>query len=160
MSEAPLAKISGFHQDDDGVWVADLECGHAQHVRHDPPWQRAEWVVTEAGREQHLGTSLPCPLCRMPKLPEGALEYKRTADFDRATVPPGLLKRHALKAETWGEIVVTEGRVLYTIEDAEEATFALRPGVRGVVAPEQPHHVEVAEGARFYVRFLRVDPAD
>ena len=31
--------IVGYHRDDVGDWVAELECGHAQHVRHDPPWQ-------------------------------------------------------------------------------------------------------------------------
>jgi hypothetical protein len=30
-------KIIGFHRDDDEDWVADLECGHQQHVRHKPP---------------------------------------------------------------------------------------------------------------------------
>jgi Protein of unknown function (DUF3565) len=31
--------IIGFHEDDEGHLVADLECGHSQHVRHEPPWQ-------------------------------------------------------------------------------------------------------------------------
>jgi hypothetical protein len=31
-------KIIGFHQDEEQDWVADLECGHQQHVRHTPPW--------------------------------------------------------------------------------------------------------------------------
>jgi hypothetical protein len=30
--------IVGFHQDDVGDWVADLACGHTQHIRHQPPW--------------------------------------------------------------------------------------------------------------------------
>jgi hypothetical protein len=33
----PNRKIVGFHRDDLGDWVADLECGHAQHLRHNPP---------------------------------------------------------------------------------------------------------------------------
>ncbi len=32
--------IIGFHQDATQEWVADLECGHQQHVRHTPPWLR------------------------------------------------------------------------------------------------------------------------
>lgn len=36
-SLAVARRIVGFHQDQKGHWVADLECGHAQHVRHDPP---------------------------------------------------------------------------------------------------------------------------
>ena len=36
--------IVGFHLDDEGHFVADLACGHTQHVRHDPPWQNRTWV--------------------------------------------------------------------------------------------------------------------
>lgn len=56
-------RIIGFHQDEEGHWVADLECGHTQHVRHDPPWQVRPWVVTEEGRQRFLGTSLNCVEC-------------------------------------------------------------------------------------------------
>lgn len=56
-------RITGFRQDDEHHWVAELECGHSQHVRHDPPWQLREWVLSEAARREHLGTSLNCVLC-------------------------------------------------------------------------------------------------
>jgi hypothetical protein len=56
-------RIVGFHQDDEQHWVADLECGHSQHVRHDPPWQQRPWVTTPGGREAHLGMALDCRLC-------------------------------------------------------------------------------------------------
>ncbi|HVR98923.1 MAG TPA: DUF3565 domain-containing protein [Thermoanaerobaculia bacterium] len=56
-------KIIGFHQDDQLHWVADLECGHAQHVRHDPPWMNRPWVLTPEGRERFLGVELDCKKC-------------------------------------------------------------------------------------------------
>ena len=56
-------RIVGFHTDDEGHWVADLECGHTQHVRHDPPWQTRPWVVTEEGRARFRGTELQCDVC-------------------------------------------------------------------------------------------------
>ena len=56
-------KIIGFHQDEYDDWVADLECGHGQHVRHNPPWSERPWVVTEEGREKHLGEILFCKKC-------------------------------------------------------------------------------------------------
>ena len=59
-------RIVGFHQDDEGHWVAKLDCGHSQHVRHDPPWQVRPWVVTSEGRARMLGVELPCVLCRTP----------------------------------------------------------------------------------------------
>ena len=59
-------RIVGYHRDEIGDWVAELECGHGQHVRHDPPWQVREWVTTEEGRAQHLGTTLDCVRCVEP----------------------------------------------------------------------------------------------
>ncbi|MFN2976314.1 DUF3565 domain-containing protein [Terriglobus aquaticus] len=58
-----LQPITGFHQDEQSDWVAELACGHAQHVRHDPPWQLRPWVVTPEGRAPMLGRTLPCKLC-------------------------------------------------------------------------------------------------
>ena len=58
-----LQAIIGFHQDEEKHWVADLACGHAQHVRHDPPWQNRPWVLTEAGRQNKLGAELNCLKC-------------------------------------------------------------------------------------------------
>ncbi|MBL4763029.1 MAG: DUF3565 domain-containing protein [Gammaproteobacteria bacterium] len=56
-------KIIGFHLDEYNDWVADLACGHAQHVRHDPPWQNREWVTTEKSRQAFIGTVLNCKKC-------------------------------------------------------------------------------------------------
>ena len=56
-------RITGYRQDDEDHWVAELECGHSQHVRHDPPWQVRPWVTTKEGRTEHLGTTLDCILC-------------------------------------------------------------------------------------------------
>ena len=56
-------RIVGFRQDVDGDWIAELECGHTQHVRHSPPWQVRPWVVTVEGRAGRLGTLLSCRPC-------------------------------------------------------------------------------------------------
>ncbi|QNI36318.1 DUF3565 domain-containing protein [Edaphobacter albus] len=58
-----LRAIIGFHKDEEDHWVTDLECGHGQHVRHDPPWQVREWVTTEEGRASRLGMKLDCKRC-------------------------------------------------------------------------------------------------
>jgi len=59
-------RIVGFHQDEEGHWVADLECGHGQHVRHRPPWINRPWVTTQHGRERALGSVLDCRRCDEP----------------------------------------------------------------------------------------------
>lgn len=61
--DARPRRIVGYHQDEEAHWVADLECGHSQHVRHDPPWQNRPWVITESGRTEFLGTTLECVKC-------------------------------------------------------------------------------------------------
>ncbi len=155
---SPPSAIVGYHLDETGTWVAELACGHAQHLRHEPPRWSCPWVLGEEGRSSHLGTKLSCPACRMPRLPADVVEYKRTAELDEATLPAGLKKSHTLKAGVWGEIVVTSGKVRYVLEDDGDFTITLRPGLAGVVAPERPHHVELVAGepaARMYVRFLR-----
>ncbi|MBX5496417.1 MAG: DUF3565 domain-containing protein [Bryobacteraceae bacterium] len=55
--------IVGFHLDEEGHWVADLECGHTRHVRHQPPWTERPWVLTPEGRAQFIGFQLECVKC-------------------------------------------------------------------------------------------------
>lgn len=55
--------IVGFHLDDEQHWVAELACGHNQHVRHDPPWINRPWTTTTEGRRSALGRVLTCRKC-------------------------------------------------------------------------------------------------
>nr|WP_067285845.1 DUF3565 domain-containing protein [Marinobacterium profundum] len=55
--------ITGYHLDEAGDWVAQLACGHFQHVRHNPPWVNRPWVITEQGRASKLGSELRCKKC-------------------------------------------------------------------------------------------------
>ena len=56
-------QIVGFHLDYANDWVADLDCGHGQHCRHNPPWINRSWVLTEKGRQAQIGHSLDCKKC-------------------------------------------------------------------------------------------------
>lgn len=56
-------KITGYHKDADDHWVAELECGHNQHVRHDPPLISRPWVLTLEGRAERIGYELDCKRC-------------------------------------------------------------------------------------------------
>lgn len=56
-------RITEFDIDDDGDWRAALECGHFQHVRHDPPLTTRSWVLTKEGRASRIGFELDCKRC-------------------------------------------------------------------------------------------------
>ena len=53
----------GYHLDLENHWVAELACGHFQHVRHEPPLTTRPWVLTEEGRRSMLGYKLNCLKC-------------------------------------------------------------------------------------------------
>jgi hypothetical protein len=55
--------IVGFETDNEGDWMALLECRHRQHVRHKPPFQDRPWTLTALGRASRIGTQLNCVLC-------------------------------------------------------------------------------------------------
>ena len=55
--------IIGFYEDIAGDFVAMLDCGHEQHVRHRPPFAERPWVLTEEGRRAKIGEALECRLC-------------------------------------------------------------------------------------------------
>lgn len=62
--------ITGFHLDEENDWVAELACGHFQHVRHNPPWIERPWVTTAEGRAGKLGARLNCKKCDLGAPPD------------------------------------------------------------------------------------------
>lgn len=64
-------RIVDYDRDDEGHWRAILNCGHPQHVRHDPPLTTREWVLTEEGRASRLGLELDCKRCDEESADEG-----------------------------------------------------------------------------------------
>lgn len=83
-------QIVSFGLDDDSHRIAQLDCGHLQHVRHDPPLVSRPWVLSEEGRQTQMGALLDCVQCDRSELPEDFASYKRTPDFTQVTVPAGL----------------------------------------------------------------------
>ena len=62
--------IVSFHQDERNEWVAELECGHFQHVRHNSPWMSRSWVIAPEGRASMIGFKLQCKKCDLGAPPE------------------------------------------------------------------------------------------
>ena len=55
-------RIAGFHQYEERFWVAELECGHNQHVRHKPTMILSSWVNDENGRKKNWEQFCPVKL--------------------------------------------------------------------------------------------------
>mmetsp|Transcript_13937 Transcript_13937/g.33784 ORF Transcript_13937/g.33784 Transcript_13937/m.33784 type:complete len:144 (+) Transcript_13937:343-774(+) len=66
----PKRRIVGYHIDEENQWVAQLECGHFQHVHHDPPMTERPWVLTLEGRDAMLGYELGCKKCLKDEPPD------------------------------------------------------------------------------------------
>lgn len=153
--------MEGFHCDDEGDWVAHLECGHTQHVRHRPPFQVREWVQSEAGRRGRIGALLECPLCARAEMPDG-LELARSGDvWDDTTLPGGLRRDHRLAPRTWGLLHVLAGRLRFvpgragwSLPAAELAAGSAQP-----IPPQMAHRVETTGPVSVRIDFYRVPAA-
>lgn len=91
----------------------------------------------------------------MKALPDSVVPGRRTPEFTELTVPRGLLERHRTKSETWGEIVVLEGVLVYRILHPDKKEFQLVPGNPGIIEPTILHEVEPRGAVRFYIQFYR-----
>ncbi len=91
----------------------------------------------------------------MKTLPKNVTAYKRTPEFDELSVPKGLQNAHQTKKGVWGQIVVLEGQLQYTINEPEIEIIVLTENSYGVVEPEIFHDVKPLGKVRFYVEFYR-----
>ena len=145
--------IIGFHQDLEQHWVAELDCGHCQHTRHEPPFFPRPWVITEVGRFEHLGQLLNCVLCDRQEIPNGYVPYRRTPLFTNDSIPEGLRSRHTTKKGVWGIVHVRSGRLRYRIHDPYHTETILGFDRQGIVLPEVEHEVEPIDNVEFFVEF-------
>jgi tellurite resistance-related uncharacterized protein len=143
----------GFHQDSEQHWVAELDCGHCQHTRHEPPFFPRPWVITEEGRKQQIGQLLNCVLCDRQEIPDGYSPYRRTPIFTNDSIPDGLRSRHSTKSGVWGVIHVRSGRLCYRIHEPYHTETILDPQHPGIVIPEVEHEVEILDDGEFLVEF-------
>lgn len=146
-------EIEGFHQDAEAHWVAELSCGHRQHVRHRPPFELRPWVLSAEGRTARLGQALDCSLCEQRVMPEGHSAYKRTATFTEGSIPKGLQRTHSTKPGVWALIVVTRGALQFFEGQDKVPRHVAVPGAPAIVPPEVVHRVAPVGSVEFHVEF-------
>lgn len=151
-----MRTIRAFHQDTQDHWVAELDCGHQQHVRHQPPFTLHPWVTSAEGRQGRLGQQLDCPPCERSELPAGYAAYRRTATFRTGSIPEALLRQHDTKPGVWALLEVSRGSLDFVeLLDAGERRTTVAAGARAVIRPGVLHHVAPQGDVEFSVEFWR-----
>lgn len=151
--------ITGFDWDDQEDWVAWLDCGHTQHVRHQPPFVERQWVTTTQGRRRHLGHHLDCVRCDHGELPnQMALEW-RSRTFNERDIPNNLPTDHGRETGIWQVVEVIRGQLRHQLP-AQGVDARLMPGVAGVIPPGSSWQLECHEQASFQITCYRAVVVD
>lgn len=149
--------ITGFEMDDVGDWVAGLSCHHRQHVRHRPPLMPLPWVESAAGRAEHIGAALGCPLCERAELPAGLVVVRTAGPFDEATLPDGLRRAHRVARGTWGVLRVLTGSAHFAMQTDPPTKRDMVSGDQQSIPPDVLHAVTLT-GGTIEVDFLVPPP--
>ena len=147
--------IVGYHQDEVHEWVAELSCGHNQHVRHDPPFHERPWVLDATGRDSRLGQLIECPLCDRYEIPEGYHLGRTSTEWDEASMPPALRRDHRVARGLWGRIVMGAGRMRFVSETDPVCDVIVTPDGPQAIPPEVTHRVEPIGSVRFAIEFYQ-----
>ncbi len=152
-----IRTISAFERDEKGDWVAELSCWHRQHVRHLPPFQERQWVLSAEGRASHVGSPIECGPCDRAELPDGLSMLAQAGPWDQDSVPAGLRKAHLTPAGRWGRLCVAEGGLsfqFYPEADPPGAVVGdLQAGSVQIIPPAVPHQVILTGPARLHLEF-------
>jgi prolyl-tRNA editing enzyme YbaK/EbsC (Cys-tRNA(Pro) deacylase) len=142
----PERRIVGFHRDAEAHWVADLECGHGQHVRHDPPWQERPWVLSDESRARFVGTTLRCVRCEADELPDSARRVQQAlADAgleSRVVVLPQSARTAADAAAAIGcRVEQIAKSLVFRVADPDRALLVIASGRNRVDERRAAAHV-------------------
>jgi tellurite resistance-related uncharacterized protein len=147
-------RIVAFFNDDAGDWVARLDCLHRQHVRHNPPFRCASWVLDDDARSWHVGTALDCPLCDRAELPPDLEVIRVTDTWDEQTMPQGLRRAHRIASGTWARLRVEAGALRFRAQTDPAIDVVLGVDASQTIPPTVLHEVEPCGSVRFFVEFL------
>jgi len=149
--------IVNFRADDQGDWVAELSCGHRQHVRHRPPFQVRAWVLDHETRRSRIGSLISCPLCDRAELPDELQLVQSTPRWDEYTMPVRLQCLQRLGEDTWGRITVHSGRLRYTSRGEVDIDVIIDSSATQAIPPGLDHSLEAIGPVIFSIDFFSID---
>lgn len=88
------------------------------------------------------------------ELPLDARPFKCTPHFTEKTLPKALTREHSTKSGVWGVINVIRGNLRYVVPSADIDAI-LNPQTKGIISPQQSHHVEPIGKVLFFVEFWK-----
>ncbi|TXC68169.1 DUF1971 domain-containing protein [Sphingorhabdus soli] len=83
--------------------------------------------------------------------------YASSPVFDETDLPASLRAEHRTKPGTWGVARVISGSVVMVYDDSGDR-LTLTPGTPALLAPDQPHHVELTGPMQMQIDFYRERP--
>lgn len=148
-------KIVGFHVDEVGDWVADLECGHAQHVRHNPPWINRPWVLDREGRERSLGVLLDCLKCNMPAIPVSARQIDCSERIDQRVLVDQYAGVQHNNSGCWIKVAVSEGELVYQQVADNIKGYVIDTEFSAVIAPGERFSLSAKGAVLFQLHYYQ-----
>lgn len=145
--------ITGFRQDAEGDWVAELACLHSQHMRHNPPLNFRPWVTDAGARQARIGTEIGCPLCDRAELPAELTLLRTAGPFTDESLPAGLRRTHHTAEGTWGVLRVLAGVVRCQLAVCPPLDVVLAAGSGQPLPPGIAHRIEPDPPVRLAVEF-------
>lgn len=155
-------RVVGLQRDEEGDWLADLDCLHTLQVgrtdtfgAHGPVRDRSA-KDDEDGPAERTPVELECPLCDRAELPEGLVVVRTAGPFGDTDVPAGLRRPHRVGDGVWGRLRVLEGSVGFHMEGVVPTLERqVGTGENQPIPPSAPHELKLTGPVRLCVDFLR-----
>ena len=93
---------------------------------------------------------------REPYLPADAESYRALGPFTLETIPKGLWREHNLKEGVWAVLSVQQGQIRFCWDDEQGGAHLLGQGMRFLIPPTIPHHLEQMEPVIISLTFWTV----
>ena len=133
--EGVARRITGFPRDEEGHWVAELECGHGQHVRHDPPWQSRPWVTSAVVRVTRPITRVEIVVADTTVRPGQSFRVRVRVVDDRGRLLPDVPVEVRVEGGPYIRVESVTGSTDLTLHEPGAWVLRARFGGREAVVP-------------------------